>query len=200
MVASSRNNSARGTECVQKKPTCCFLSSRAAIITLATVCARVKQAAFCVTAVSPRVTLVSLMLLPRDILSFAILAVVSLAVLFLHRASCHALFSINAVPLRDTSRVSCVTLCRFRGVSCYIGVISCLVTRLSAPFLSPPPLSLSLLRLLASRSLRSFSPLTCVSLPGASLISFVSSPCTENWRCFENGERERERGRENPRN
>lgn len=53
---------------------------------------------------------------------------VSLLVLFLRRASRHALFSINAVPLRDTSRVSCVTLCRFRGISRYIGVISCLVT------------------------------------------------------------------------
>jgi len=48
-------------------------------------------------------------------------------VLFLRRASRHALFSINAVPLRDTSHVSHVTLCRFRGISYYIGVISCLV-------------------------------------------------------------------------
>lgn len=53
-------------------------------------------------------------------------------VLFLHRASRHALFSINAVPLRDTSHVSRVTLCRFRGTSYYIGVISCLVTSPSA--------------------------------------------------------------------
>lgn len=53
-------------------------------------------------------------------------------VLFLHRASRHALFSINGVPLRDTSHVSRVTLCRFRGTSYYIGVISCLVTSPSA--------------------------------------------------------------------
>jgi hypothetical protein len=141
---------------------------------------------------------------PRDILSFAILAVVSLAVLFLHRASCHALFSINAVPLRDTSRVSCVTLCRFRGVSCYIGVISCLVTRLSAPFSFPSPflsLSLSL-----SLSPRSFSPfrLTTVALRRLSYLSFVSLPHTENWRCpcalkIERGRRGEE-GRENPGN
>lgn len=56
-------------------------------------------------------------------------------VLFLRRASRHALFSINAVPLRDTSHVSRVTLCRFRGISYYIGVISCLVMSVRAiPF------------------------------------------------------------------
>lgn len=69
--------------------------------------------------------------LPRDIFCVVLLSLprrLALLVLFLHRASRHALFSINAVPLRDTSRVSCVTLCRFRGISSYIGVISCLVT------------------------------------------------------------------------
>lgn len=83
---------------------------------------------------------------------------VSLLMLFLRRASRHALFSINAVPLRDTSRVSCVTLCRFRGISSYIGVISCLVTSVRRAILlcvvpvrrSPrsflvPPLRVSLL-------------------------------------------------------
>lgn len=58
-------------------------------------------------------------------------------VLFLRRASRHALFSINAVPLRDTSHVSRVTLCRFRGISYYIGVISCLVTFLRPRDSSP---------------------------------------------------------------
>lgn len=78
-------------------------------------------------------------------------------VLFLRRASRHALFSINAVPLRDTSHVSRVTLCRFRGVSYYIGVISCLVMSVRAILLRCRP---------ARRSRRFFFP-SLYMLPSA---------------------------------
>lgn len=80
-------------------------------------------------------------------------------VLFLRRASRHVLFSINAVPLRDTSHVSRVTLCRFRGISYYFGVISCLVTTDRAIPLCCPARSSrrSFLRVALSTSLLSHS-------------------------------------------
>lgn len=96
----------------------------------ATITRAVKQAALCVVVVSSRYCHSRC----YCIAIFCVIAILAASprVLFLR----HALFSVNAVPLRDTSHVSRVTLCRFHGTSYYIGVISCLVTSPSARFLS----------------------------------------------------------------